>query len=269
MSAVRPLEQIKRETKVAYRAPHLRKHNLTGTDLIDSLDNIGIGGAYHHEGPYDATLASRNKDERFAPVAAVKTTNMEALRATPYEHIQDSLRKHMPLQGTSTIPPGMPDLRGLPMEYEEGVDVMRESDAYGGALGRYEHVQYHPDDLKGKGEPSYTIERDLKERKRHQKSMSSGTNGNGNNTAVYEMQPTGHRREDSSTSTGKDGGVATVRQRRYSTDSAAAGPSSPPSASVGRSNTSSGKRLSGGLKQRFGSIRRHHKHSNSNEDSLI
>ncbi|RYC63095.1 hypothetical protein CHU98_g3103, partial [Xylaria longipes] len=44
MSAPRPLEQIKRETKAANRAPHLRKANQTRPDQIDALDNIAPGG---------------------------------------------------------------------------------------------------------------------------------------------------------------------------------------------------------------------------------
>ena len=53
----RPLEQIKRDTKAANRSPHLRKKNFTRPDSIDALDSIG--GYYHHDGPFDATIASR------------------------------------------------------------------------------------------------------------------------------------------------------------------------------------------------------------------
>jgi hypothetical protein len=136
----RPLDQIRHETKKASRAPHLRKNNITPADSIDILDNIGIGGAYHHEGPYDATLAARNKNKKFSPVEAVKESNMEALKATPYERVQDSLVKHVPLSGTAVIPPGMSDFNGNTMNYEEGADLMREQDAPGGAYGRYDHV---------------------------------------------------------------------------------------------------------------------------------
>ncbi|KAI1288919.1 hypothetical protein F5Y03DRAFT_72069 [Xylaria venustula] len=160
MSAQRPLEQIKRETKLANRSPHLRKAAQPRPDQIDSLDNVG--GIYHHDGPYDATLASRNRDPRYAPVAAVREGNREALRATPAVNVVDAVTRHVPLQGTATIPPGEVDYNGNVMDYEEGADVMREPDAAGGAYRRYDHVQYHPEDLKGKGEPSYTVERDLK-----------------------------------------------------------------------------------------------------------
>ncbi|KAI1182732.1 hypothetical protein F5B17DRAFT_449312 [Nemania serpens] len=163
MSAPRPLEQIKRETKAADRSPHLRRSAQAKPDQIDLLDDVApVGGAYHHGGPYDATLASRNRDVRHAPLAAVAESNQQALKATPAANIVDAVTRRVPLQGTASVPPGEPDYGGNVMDYEEGADVMREPDAAGGAYRRYEHVQYHPQDLKGKGEPSYTVERDLK-----------------------------------------------------------------------------------------------------------
>lgn len=96
---------IKRDTKLANRAPHLRKKNHVGPDAIDSLDNIGPG-AYHHEGPYDATLLARNTSSAFSPVEAVRASNEEALKATPKEKIQDSIEKHRPLDGVAIVPPG-------------------------------------------------------------------------------------------------------------------------------------------------------------------
>lgn len=134
--AERPLEQIRKENKAAHRAPHLRKQNITPTDQIDFLDNI-TGMAYHHDGPYDATLAARNKDPKYAPVEAVKVGNWEALKATPYEKLQDSLTKHVPLSGTAVIPPGEEDFAGRTMNYEEGADLMREEDAEGGPYRRW------------------------------------------------------------------------------------------------------------------------------------
>lgn len=234
------------------------------TDTIDSLDTIG--GVYHHGGPYDATLASRNRNKMYAPVEAVKESNMEALRATPREYIQDSLEKHVPLQGTGTIPAGARDMRGNVMDYEEGADLMREPDAKGGAYKRWEGIvssrsyvdvsltasdhwqPYHPDDLKGKGEPSYTYEKDLKEKKRMRKASP------GNGPAEYEMRSgvNGQQRKDNG---------AMVRQRSLS--NAADGRPGPSASSAGQSNSadvrrhnSTGKRLSEGLKRRFGSIRR-------------
>jgi hypothetical protein len=147
MATERPLDQIRRDTKKAHRAPHLRKHSMVPVDVIDSLDTISIGGPYHHEGPYDATLAPRNRNRKYAPVEAVREGNLAALRATPQEHIMDSLSRHVPLQGTATIPPGHKDFVGRTMDYEEGADLMREPDAGGGAYRRwkdYDYVSSHP-----------------------------------------------------------------------------------------------------------------------------
>lgn len=123
----RPLDQLRKETKAANRSPHLRKKHIPGADLIDALDRSIIGGPYHHGGPYDATLLSRNRNVKNSPVEAVKSTNEEAIRATPREYIKDSLDKHVPLQGTALIPPGMTSWDGRKMEYEEGADLMREA----------------------------------------------------------------------------------------------------------------------------------------------
>lgn len=231
----RPLEAIKRAAKAADRAPHLRKKNLTRADPIDVLDETAIGGAYHHDGPYDATLASRNIDKRYAPVEAVKYSNEEALKATPRENVADSLDRHVPLQGTATIPPGHRDMSGRVMEYEEGADLMRERDAPGGAYRRWEHVDYHPSDLKGKGEPSYSLEEKQKEKDRLAQHPSDQSG--------YEMQPTAAH----ATGTNSKNGSVLSRERSGSLDSA--GPST---------STARGKRLSDGIKRRIGSIRRKH-----------
>jgi hypothetical protein len=136
----RPLDQIRKESKAANRAPHLKKRHMPGADSIDVLDRTFLGGAYHHEGPYDATLLARNTSYKSSPVEAVRETNNEALKATPRENIRDALDKHVPLQGTAIIPPGMAGIDGKTMHYEEGADLMREPDAAGGAYKRWDHV---------------------------------------------------------------------------------------------------------------------------------
>jgi hypothetical protein len=133
----RPLDMLRKQNKAADRAPHLKKRHIPGPDQIDALDR-SLPGAYHHGGPYDATLLARNTSFNSSPIEAVRHSNDEALKATPKENIRDALDKHVPLQGTATIPPGMRGLDGRVMQYEEGADLMRENDAPGGAYKRWE-----------------------------------------------------------------------------------------------------------------------------------
>ena len=98
---------LKHDDLRANRSPHLRKKHHVGADSIDSLDNVGPSNAYHHEGPYDATLLAKNIDPKRAPIAAVKDGNAEALKATPKELVEDSVRRHRPLDGVAVVPPGM------------------------------------------------------------------------------------------------------------------------------------------------------------------
>lgn len=108
------------EAKRAHRSPHLRKQHIPGPDTIDKLDVIN----YHHEGPYDAALLARNTSHKSSPVAAVRETNNEALRATPRENIMDSIDRHRPLDGVAAIPPGQTDRFGREYKYEEGDNMM-------------------------------------------------------------------------------------------------------------------------------------------------
>lgn len=140
----RPLDQIRKEQRAADRAPHLKVQKYPNTDTIDGLDSTTFGGVYHHGGPYDATLASRNHIKKYSPVEAVKDSNEKALQATPREYIEDSLRKHVPLQGTSFVPPGFPAMSGQVMMYEEGSDLQREREALGGAYKRYDFIVRQP-----------------------------------------------------------------------------------------------------------------------------
>lgn len=117
-----------------------RYHRSIPPDPIDVLDATSPGGFYHHGGPYDATLRSRNLHPKTSPLAAVRDSNKAALDATPREFVADSLQKHVPLQGTSTVPPGERDFGGTVMRYEDGADLMREDRAEGGAYKRWPHI---------------------------------------------------------------------------------------------------------------------------------
>ncbi|KAI9648390.1 hypothetical protein NHQ30_003023 [Ciborinia camelliae] len=293
----RPLDQLRRETKTAYRSPHLRKQHIPGADIIDTLDRTAFGGSYHHGGPYDATLIARNTNYKSSPVAAVEGTNQEAIRATPRENIQDSLDRHIPLSGTAVIPPGMPGPDGSIMNYEEGADLMRERDAAGGAYKRWDHVvtielsnsddtlpnlpkpnrkltsilsqKYLPEDYKGKGEPSFSLEKAQKERKASQKSNRRPNTSDRN--SVYEMQahpstpassslrlpPTHHHQRRASGSNVISGGAngTSMASRRamgtvdFSDDEGGMEVNR-------RSSTGKSNKMSEGLKRRFGSFKR-------------
>ncbi|KAF2648751.1 hypothetical protein K491DRAFT_612119 [Lophiostoma macrostomum CBS 122681] len=221
----RPLDVIRKDTKTAHRTHHLRKKNFTGADTIDRLDRSTFG-MYHHEGPYDAANLSRNKDWKHSPVAAVADSNNEALRATPRENIVDAVTKHRPLEGVANLPPGVPDRFGRVLNYEEGADLQREP---GGDYKRWPGVEYLPGDLKGKGEPSYSIEKALKDHKQY----------------------------------GDEGIEMTTRRRNQSLSAADAPPPEAAQSSawddgnapIGRSNTT-GRNMGESLKKRFGSMRR-------------
>ncbi|KAH6650948.1 hypothetical protein F5144DRAFT_598364 [Chaetomium tenue] len=265
----RPLAMLTKQHRAADRAPHLHNHRRQQpSDTIDTLDITGpVPSVYHHSGPFDATLKSRNTNKKYSPVEAVKETNAKALKATPPEYIQDSLVKHMPLQGTAVVPPGMKDMAGRTMHYEEGADMMREEDAAGGAYKRWEHIRYHPDDVKGKGEPSFS--HDQARRAKQPTTNSTGT-------VSYEMQPTTTTATASSPLLPRDydhnydyghgkaeEGVTIAAVRRRSVSNAGErerpreglGAEAAGSSGVHRSNTG-GKNLAQSLKRRLGSLRR-------------
>jgi len=113
---------------------------LPGVDTIDALDTVPGLGTYHHEGPFDATLASRNLNSKFSPVAAVAESNARALEATPPEKIREALEGHRPLDGVAIVPPGERDESGRVYEYEEN-NLME-------GLGKYSGIKEpHGDDL--------------------------------------------------------------------------------------------------------------------------
>ncbi|EXJ88292.1 hypothetical protein A1O1_05222 [Capronia coronata CBS 617.96] len=224
----RPLDQLAKEKAVADRARHATKKHHIQPDVIDSLDDSG-GSAWHHGGPYDATLYARNNSSN-SPLAAVADSNAEALKATPKEKIIDSVVRHRPLDGVAAYPPGFEDPMGNSYEYEEGENMMVENSPGGGAYKRWPGIPYLPEDIKGKGEPSYSIEKALKEH---------SIRDDGVGSEGIELQS---RHRSSS------GAIATADS---SWDNG--------SGQMGRSGSIS-KRLSGGLKKRFGSIKRRSHH---------
>ncbi|OCK77079.1 hypothetical protein K432DRAFT_384965 [Lepidopterella palustris CBS 459.81] len=233
----RPLDIIRKDTKLAHRSPHLRREHYPGPDTIDRLD--ATGSRYHHEGPYDAALLARNTSFESSPIAAIASSNEEALRATPRENIIDAVQRHRPLEGVASVPPGVPDKFGRVLEYEEGADLQREE---GGDYRRWPGVEYLPGDLKGKGEPSYSIEKALKDHK---------TRGGDGEDAGVELQ-TRTRSRNKSLSHADDRPVSEIG----SVSGNATGQSYVKwEGDMRRSNTT-GKTVSGGLKKRFGSLRR-------------
>ncbi|CAD6505242.1 BgTH12-00734 [Blumeria graminis f. sp. triticale] len=248
----RPLDLLRKETKAANRSPHLKKMHIPGADTIDSLDRSAFGQSYHHSGPYDATLLARNRSRQYAPVEALQTSNNEALKATPKEFIKAALERHIPLQGTATIPPGMPGYDGKVMKYQEGADLMREYDAEGGAYRRWANVKYHSDDLKGKGEPSYTIEKTLKKHKSEHKPRRT-VSANPNSYELMPLRhPTYHQRSTS-------GSNPRNHESRPAWDLTA----NPENHVSRRRGLSTGQWVSDGLRRRFESLARGKKASNA------
>ncbi|KAJ9625913.1 hypothetical protein H2203_004681 [Taxawa tesnikishii (nom. ined.)] len=165
-----PLSILRRESKKASRSPHLSKRHMQGPDMIDRLDPTLNKVPYHHEGPYDAASLARNRPgDKMAPVAALSSTNEEALKATPRENIRDAIEKHRPLDGTAVVPPGERDSLGRTYNYEEGTDMMRTEDAPGGPYKRWPGEDYHPDDLAGQSEPSFSLDRALRAHTIHER----------------------------------------------------------------------------------------------------
>jgi hypothetical protein len=94
--------------------------------MIDRLDPAVGGIAYHHEGPYDPALMSRNRNPKSAPLGALEMSNEEAIKATPEENVKDAITRHKPLDGVAVVPPGQPDRFGRVYKYKEGSDLMHE-----------------------------------------------------------------------------------------------------------------------------------------------
>lgn len=221
----RPLDQLRHETAIANKSRHVTKKHTVRPDGVDQLDEAAAGGAYHHSGPYDATLWARNNSYTSSPVQAVASTNEQTIKATPKEKLIDSLERHRPLDGVAAYAPGEVDPNGHEYRYEPGENMMTDLNPQGGAYKRWPGIQYHPDDIKGKGEPSYSVEKALK---KHDDSPENGvemSDRSGSGSLGQALRSEGYEAEDG------------MRRRDSLT-----------------------KRLSGGLKKRIGSLKKTSRH---------
>ncbi|CAN8101036.1 unnamed protein product [Discula destructiva] len=234
----------------ARRKPKQRKYV---PDPIDKLDSTSFGGFYHHGGPYDAARPSFNINPKFSPIAATKEGNKAAWEATPREAQLDAILKGRPLDNVAAVPPGHRAMNGQVMDYQEGADMMRDLNPGGGAYKRWPGIQYHHDDLKGKGEPGYTIDKERKAAKAAATAKAAAAKAGGvgrsrsardsDSRGLYEMMPPQTRRRSQS----KGGAVDPVLVRQRSSSA---------SAVVASGSRPSATQLKEGLKRRFGSLKR-------------
>lgn len=75
-------------------------------DYIDRMSNILPGSYYHHDGPYDAIRPTR-QSVRYAPLDAVRDRAEKDLRYVPRGDLENTIRRHYPLQGTAVGPQDM------------------------------------------------------------------------------------------------------------------------------------------------------------------
>ncbi|KAL4784720.1 hypothetical protein BJX76DRAFT_213530 [Aspergillus varians] len=128
----------------------VRNSQLVNPDIIDRLDTASLS-YYHHEGPYDAVYPERNRNARQSPIEALRESNAEALRATPYHKIADSVNRRRPLDGVAYFPPGHTDQEGQTYDYEEGYNMMNEY----GNFGRMPGQKFTDDDFRN--DPFYNM----------------------------------------------------------------------------------------------------------------
>lgn len=93
------------------RLPH-REGDVRNTDIIDSLDTVGLG-AYHHEGPYDAASLASNRSSDRSPMAALTS---ESSSSTSDSRPSSS--------GVASLPPGMCDRDGRFASEDSGTNVL-------------------------------------------------------------------------------------------------------------------------------------------------
>lgn len=101
----------------------VRASQVVNPDVIDRLDTASRF-SYHHEGPYDAVYAERNKHIRSSPLDALRESNEEALKATPPYMVADAIGRRRPLDGVAYYPSGYTDREGQTYDYQEGPNMM-------------------------------------------------------------------------------------------------------------------------------------------------
>lgn len=149
------LDAIRRENRRARRDP-LQK--ALPVDPIDKLD-LSFGAPFHHEGPYDSTLFSRQVKGK-APVDALRSSNQETIDATPPGSLVDSLKQKIPLDNVGSIPPGRAAPGGHIMDYRE--ENLFDGNEVWGATPRHPSHYYRREDLAAKGKHSrYLSERGI------------------------------------------------------------------------------------------------------------
>jgi hypothetical protein len=149
----------------------------------------------------------------------------------------------------ATYPPGATDLSGHVYHYEQGENMMTAGNPDGGAYKRWPGVPYHPDDIKGKGEPSYSVEKALKDHKMTSvEGSGKGHKKNASNETELMSRP--RQSGDQAQTSGVAGGTD-----QLDGDNSRGGAGE---LEMGRGASAKEKRLSGGgLKKRFGNMKRH------------
>ncbi|KAK9480326.1 hypothetical protein V1514DRAFT_326078 [Lipomyces japonicus] len=101
-----------------HNCSHCKPLGDVSTDVIDRLDQ-SHNNPYHHEGPFDAALPSRNKGPN-APLDAVARTNLLAMAAIAPGSLADAINNHNPIDNVAVFKSGVP-APGLPngLEYPE------------------------------------------------------------------------------------------------------------------------------------------------------
>ena len=156
------------------------------------------------------------------------------------------MRGHRPLDGVAAYPPGSTDPTGHVYDYEQGENLMTACGPEGGAYKRWPGVAYHPDDIKGMGEPSYSVVKALKD---HNATPVDGSGRGHRKSASQEIELTSRPRQSTDrvrTNTNGD---------QFDTDNPMWGDGEE---RMRRSASGREKRLSGGgLKKKFGSMKQH------------